>query len=91
MCKLDPDSNSSMFKLIVSLLCGKAFGKITNSAFDFQLKILHKTMPNSGLPKSLYDIKFYIKVVGLGYQRIYVCNNNCVLFWKDYEKPDVFP
>jgi hypothetical protein len=37
MRKLDPDSSSSMFKLIVSLLCGKAFGKITNSAFDFPL------------------------------------------------------
>jgi hypothetical protein len=31
----------------------------------------------------------YIKVMGLGYQRINLCNNNCVLFWKDYEKLDV--
>jgi hypothetical protein len=80
-----------MFELIVSLLYGKAFGKITNSAFDFLLKILHKAMPNSGLPKSLYDMKLYIKVMGLGYQRIDVCNNNYVLFWKDYEKLVVCP
>jgi hypothetical protein len=66
MRKLDPDSISSMFELIVSLLCGKAFGKITNSVFDFLLKILHKAMPNYGLPKSLYDMKLYIKVMGIG-------------------------
>jgi hypothetical protein len=67
MRKLDPDSNFSMFKVIVLLICCKAFRKITNSAFDFLLKILHSELLNFGLPKSLYDMKLYIRVMGLRY------------------------
>ena len=36
-------------------------------------------------------MKQYIKVLGLSYEKIHFCPNNCVLFWGDYENLDECP
>jgi hypothetical protein len=36
--------------------------------------------PNSELPKSYDEAMKYLKELGLGYENIHVCKNNCVLF-----------
>jgi hypothetical protein len=43
------------------------------------------------LPKSYNEAKKLLKDLGLGYESIYVCCNNCVLFWNNYAKHDNCP
>jgi len=55
------------------------------------MKLLSEGYPNSDLPKSYDEAKQYLKELGLGFQSIDVCENNCVLFRKEYKKDDVCP
>jgi hypothetical protein len=45
----------------------------------------------STLPKSYNEAKNLLKELGLGYDSIHVCFNNCVLFRKQYDKLDDCP
>ena len=88
---MDPDSGISRFELVMKLLKEKSFNKITNKAFDSVIKVYNESIPREGLPKSFYEMKQYIKVLGLSYEKIHFCPNNCVLFWEDYENLDECP
>jgi len=52
---------------------------------------LSAALPECDLPKSYDDAKKYLRELGLGYNSIHVCNNNCVLFQKDYAELDACP
>ena len=41
------------------------------------------------LPKSSYEVKKIISELGLGYKKIHVCSNSCILFWKEHEHDDI--
>jgi hypothetical protein len=43
------------------------------------------------LPKSYYEAKTLLRELGLGYESIHVCCNNCVLFRKKFAKLDNCP
>ena len=70
----------------------KSFYRITNTAFSAILKILAEAFPDfNTLPKSYNEAKKLLKDLGLGYESIHVCYNNCVLFRKNYAKHDNCP
>jgi hypothetical protein len=56
----------------------KSLNRISNSAFTAILKLLA-------------EAKKFLKELGLGYESIHVCYNNCVLFRKGYAKHDNCP
>jgi hypothetical protein len=74
------------FSFIVKLLHIKSFYKISNVAFNAILKLLSSTFPNCSLPVSYAATKKLLSALGLGYDYIHVCLNNCVLFQKEYAK-----
>jgi hypothetical protein len=77
----------SKFSLVIKLLHLKSFYRISNTAFTTFLKILAEAFPVcNAIPKSYNDAKNLLKVLGLGYDSIHVCPNNCVLFRKQYAK-----
>ena len=76
---------------MVRLLHIKSFYRISNMAFDALLNLLSAALPKCDLPKSYDDAKKYLRELGLGYNSIHVCKNNCVLFRKDKEKLNVCP
>ena len=41
------------------------------------------------MPKSSYEVKNIISELGLGYEKIHVCPNSCMLFWKECEHDDI--
>lgn len=56
----------------------------TNNSFTWLLEILNKMFPlDASLPKNTYEVKKYMRELGLGYEKILVCVNGCMLFWKD--------
>ena len=55
------------------------------------LRLISNGYPQSDLPKSYDESKKYLRELGLAYENIHVCKNNCVLFRKDKEKLNVCP
>lgn len=79
----------SRFSFVVRLLHMKSLYRISNSAFSAHMKLLADAFPECNtLPKSYDEAKGILKEMGLGYESIHVCYNNCVLFRKEYEKHD---
>jgi hypothetical protein len=77
----------SKFSFVVRLLHLKSFYRISNTAFTAILKLLAEAFPSCNtIPKSYNDAKNLLKVLGLVYDSIHVCPNNCVLFRKQYAK-----
>jgi hypothetical protein len=82
----------SKLSFVVKLLHMKSLYRICNSAFSAILKLLAEAFPECNtLPKSYYEAKTLLKKLGLGYESIHVCYNNCVLFRKKYAKLDDCP
>nr|XP_043633264.1 uncharacterized protein LOC122604436 [Erigeron canadensis] len=68
----------------------KATSKWTNTSFDGLLSLLKFSMPKQNtIPVSHYDAKKILDKVGLGYQNIDVCKNDCCIFWGDHLKDEV--
>ena len=58
---------------------------MTNKSFDAMLAAFRKSFPDaSELPHTYNKMKNSLCEVGIGYDMIHVCKNNCVLFQKDY-------
>nr|GEY52070.1 hypothetical protein [Tanacetum cinerariifolium] len=62
----------------------KVLGKITNSGFNMILKVLQEPFPHGEgfkISSSYYEMKKTYKKIGLGYESIHACINDCFLFW----------
>jgi hypothetical protein len=80
----------SRFSFVVKMLHLKSYYMIANSAFSAFLRVLCQAFPQCrGLPNSYDEAKKMLRTLGLGYDSIHVCPNNCVLFRKNYEKIDI--
>ena len=78
-CKL------SVFSAMVSFLQVKTSQRMTNKSFDAMMAAFRDCYPAvSELPHTYSKMKNFLCAVGIGYDMIHVCENNCVLFRKDY-------
>jgi hypothetical protein len=80
---LSEGSGHSKFSFLVRLLYVKSRYRIGNTAFSTMMKVLSEGYPQSELPISYDGTKNYLRELGLGFENIHVCKNNCVLFRKD--------
>ncbi|GJZ44471.1 hypothetical protein Tco_0591726 [Tanacetum coccineum] len=67
----------------------KVKGKLTNSIFNKMLEFFQNVFPTAKgykLPPSYYAIKKTFKTIGLGYESIHACVNDCFLFRGDTNK-----
>jgi hypothetical protein len=64
----------------VRMLYMKSRYRISNTSFSAMMKLMSDGYANSELPKSYNEAMKYLKELGLGYENIHVCKNNCVLF-----------
>jgi hypothetical protein len=70
---------------IIHLYHLKCIGGISNKIFTSQLEFLNQLLSTHGeaMPTNAYEAKRFLKDLGLGYEKILVCINNCMLFWKN--------
>ncbi|GKD52154.1 CACTA transposable element [Tanacetum coccineum] len=64
-------------------------GKLTDSIFNEMLEFFQNVFPTAKgykLPLSYYAIKKTFKIIGLGYESIHACVNDCFLFRGDANK-----
>nr|GEX65944.1 hypothetical protein [Tanacetum cinerariifolium] len=67
----------------------KVKGKLTDFIFNEMLEVFQNVFPTAKgykLPPSYYAIKKTFKMIGLGYESIHACVNDCFLFQGDANK-----
>ncbi|XP_043717729.1 uncharacterized protein LOC122665644 [Telopea speciosissima] len=62
----------------------KCLCKLSDKAFSMLLDLLKEAFPEpNSLPKTLYEAKKIVKDLGLTYNKIDACKNDCMLYWKE--------
>ncbi|XP_020266948.1 uncharacterized protein LOC109842490 [Asparagus officinalis] len=59
----------------------KCIHGLSNEAFDDSLTLWREAIPDIKLPKSFYEAKRIVKDLGLDYEKIHACSNDCMLFY----------
>lgn len=77
----------SKLSLIVVLMHLKILSRWSNKSFSMLLEVLKKALPDGEtLPCLYYEAKKIIQDLGLDYEKIHACVNDCMLFRNEYEK-----
>ena len=63
----------------------KCVGGVTNTIFSAFLEFVNQLLLDDGeaLPVNTYEAQKFLRDMGLGYEKISACRNDCMLFWKD--------
>ncbi|XP_054816838.1 uncharacterized protein LOC129316433 [Prosopis cineraria] len=79
--------HASKLTVVLKLYQLKAEGGWSDTSFTNLLSYLHDEMlsKDNKLPRRLYDAKMMLKFVGLSYEKIHACPNDCILFRKEHE------
>ncbi|XP_075109632.1 uncharacterized protein LOC142181148 isoform X1 [Nicotiana tabacum] len=72
----------------IRLYVFKSLHGLSNVAFSDMLELLKEVFPFAQLPESFNKARNMIKDLGLHYEKIHACPNDCMLFWKDNAKAD---
>ncbi|XP_023752225.2 uncharacterized protein LOC111900576 [Lactuca sativa] len=80
----------SSLEFLAKLMHIKVNNKWTDSSFDQLLELLQLAFPKGNkVPLSHYLAKKKLKSIGLGYESIHVCKNDCCLFGKEHDSLQV--
>ncbi|KAK6791485.1 hypothetical protein RDI58_010566 [Solanum bulbocastanum] len=84
------NSKASKLSSLIKLLHIKSIGCWSNASFTMLLKMLKEELLPDGtnLPNSYYKAKKIIKELGLSYNKIDACTNDCMLYWKEDSQLD---
>jgi hypothetical protein len=75
----------SKLQFLVTLLHLKNLWGISNGCFDDLLSLIKEALPEGEvLPKNFYEAKKFVKAIGIGYECIDACMNDCILFMGKY-------
>ncbi|CAN6692478.1 unnamed protein product [Malus baccata var. baccata] len=84
--------NFSVLTAIVELMHGKIKFRLSNKCFDYYLGVIKRMLPKENcLPEDHKRAQKVLKGLGLGYEKIHACVNNCVLFYKKNKALDKCP
>ncbi|KMT08055.1 hypothetical protein BVRB_6g144090 [Beta vulgaris subsp. vulgaris] len=75
----------SKLSFLIRLYLLKCLHGITNNGFSDILELILELIPEAKLPKSFNEAKKIVKDLGLHYDKIDACRNDCMLYWKDNE------
>ncbi|XP_019231381.1 PREDICTED: uncharacterized protein LOC109212211 [Nicotiana attenuata] len=79
----------SKLSLIVELFQIKCLYGLSDKATDCIMKLIKRALPSGEtLPESFYGAKKVIRSLGLRYEKIHACENDCMLFWKHNSKAE---
>ena len=75
----------SKLSFLIRMFLLKCKHGTTNTAFTDYLQLFREAVPDSKLPKSYNEAKKVVKDLGLHYDKIQACRNDCMLYWKEHE------
>lgn len=66
----------------------KCVGGLSNKIFSDFLEFIIQLLPacDDTLPANTYEAKKFLSDIGLGYEKIPACRNDCMLFWKNNQE-----
>nr|XP_043625605.1 uncharacterized protein LOC122597034 [Erigeron canadensis] len=73
----------SMLSFIIRLFHAKCVGECSDKGFSMMLDTVREAFPHASIPKSLYDLRKIIRELGLSYDKIDACPNDCMLYWNE--------
>ncbi|XP_042428523.1 uncharacterized protein LOC122015605 [Zingiber officinale] len=72
----------SKLSFLVELFQLKVNGKWSDKSFTALLDFLRRVLPSeTQVPKSFYEAKKLISSLGLHYEKIHDCSNDCMIYW----------
>ena len=82
----------TLLKFVISILNVKVMNNWSTKSLDMILEFLVKLLPKGNLaPRSTYEAKKILHDLGMSYELIDVCKNNCTLFSKEIKDLDKCP
>jgi hypothetical protein len=82
---LHEHTDVSILAFVTRLMAIKSKYFFSNNCYNEILKLLGDVLPKPNkLPKDMYHSKIIIKGLGIDYEKIDVCKNNCMLFMKEH-------
>lgn len=85
-------SSFTLLSFVIELFNLKVTNHMSNKAVDLWLHFLRRLLPEGNLvPKSTHEAKKILRDLGLSYELIDACINDCVLFWKENANLDKCP
>ncbi|KAK5776674.1 hypothetical protein PVK06_044634 [Gossypium arboreum] len=76
-------SKFSTMSFCVRLFHIKCLERWSGNSLTMLLELLREIFPFAKIPQSCKDMKKVIKDLGLGYNKIHSCPNDCMLYWGD--------
>ena len=80
--------NYPRLSFIIDLYLIKSRGKMSDVTFREIVHLLKNAFPDINIPDSFYETKKVIRELGCDYKKIDVCQNDCMLFWKQDKNLD---
>ncbi|WVZ50154.1 hypothetical protein U9M48_001437 [Paspalum notatum var. saurae] len=81
--RLHDYTQSTLLQTLTRLMSIKSKHNISNTAYNDFVKLIDDILPkNHKLPKNLYFAKKILAGLGMKYEKIDVCPNNCIMFWE---------
>ncbi|KAL4278899.1 hypothetical protein GQ457_03G021490 [Hibiscus cannabinus] len=90
--ELYPGCKYSKLSFLMKMIYNKTITNSSIKSFDLNLKLFKDALPKGEtLPESYYEVKRFLRDLGLSYINIDACVNDCILYWKQYEHFDECP
>jgi hypothetical protein len=88
--KVHKGTDVSVLQAVTRLMAMKSNYNFSNNCYNDIVKLIIDLIPsNHNMPKDLYHCKKIMAGLGINYQKIDACEDNCMLFWKEHEKPPI--
>jgi hypothetical protein len=77
----------TLLTFVTRLIAIKSMFLFSNNCYNEFLKLIGDVLWNPNkMPKDLYHSKKLVKGLGMNYEKIDVCQNSCMLFWKEHKE-----
>jgi hypothetical protein len=85
--KVHEGTDVTVLQAVTRLMAMKSKYNFSNNCYNDIVKLIIDLIPsNHNMPKDLYHCKKIVAGLGMNYQKIDACEDNCMLFWKEHEK-----
>jgi hypothetical protein len=75
----------SVLSFVTRLMAIKSKFAFSNNCYKELLKLFSDVLPaNHKVPRDMYQSKKLLSSLGMDYEKIHVCQDNCMLFWNEH-------
>jgi galactose-1-phosphate uridylyltransferase len=75
----------TLYAFITQLMAVKSKYFFSNNCYNDLMKLINDILSKPHkVPKGMYQSKKMMSALGLKYEKIDVCLDNCMLFWKEH-------